>query len=327
VSETVLEVRHLEVAIGGDFEMKPVDDVSFSVEAGEIFGIVGESGCGKSMTALAVQRLLPPTGRIVAGHILLGGTDLAGLSEEELRQRRGAVMSMIFQDPLSSLNPLFTVGDQVAEPLLIHQGMSRGAARARVLELLRAVGIADPERRIDQYPYELSGGMRQRVMIAMAIACNPRLLIADEPTTALDVTIQAQILALLSDRRRALGMAMILITHDLGVIAQHADRLAVMYAGRIVETGTTEQVFAGPSHPYTEALMRSIPALAPEGEELPAIPGTVPALSDLPPGCRFAPRCAYAVEACVRLPADFRVEVAPGHSIACLRFGAPYDRA
>jgi peptide/nickel transport system ATP-binding protein len=320
VSETVLEVRDLEVALGGDLELKPVDGVSFSVEAGEIFGIVGESGCGKSMTALAVQRLLPPTGRIVAGHVLLDGTDLAGLSEEELRRRRGAVISMIFQDPLSSLNPLFTVGDQVGEPLRIHKGMRRAAARARTLELLRDVGIADPDRRIDQYPYELSGGMRQRVMIAMALSCNPRLLVADEPTTALDVTIQAQILALLSERRRELGMAMILITHDLGVIAQYADRLAVMYAGRIVESGTTEQIFAGPSHPYTEALMRSIPAIAPDSEELPVIPGAVPSLGDVPHGCRFAPRCVYANDACGRLSPEFRVEVAPGHSIACLRY-------
>jgi oligopeptide/dipeptide ABC transporter ATP-binding protein len=316
----LLDVRNLEVAIGGDFEVKPVDDVSFSVAPGEIFGIVGESGCGKSMLALAIERLLPPTARIAAGQVVLDGQDLAALEEEELRHLRGGGMAMIFQDPLSSLNPLFTIGEQIAEPLRLHKKMGRAASLERALELLRVTGIADPERRIHQYPYELSGGMRQRAMIAMALACNPRLLIADEPTTALDVTIQAQILALLSERRRELGMAMILITHDLGVIAQYADRVAVMYAGKIVESGTTAQVFAGPSHPYTEALLRSIPALAPDAEELPAIAGTVPPLFDLPPGCRFAPRCAFAERRCSAPDADFRIEVAPGHEIACVRF-------
>jgi oligopeptide/dipeptide ABC transporter ATP-binding protein len=316
----LLDVRNLEVAIGGDFEVKPVDDVSLSVEEGEIFGIVGESGCGKSMLALAIERLLPPTARIAAGRVLLQGQDLAALDEAALRRLRGGGMAMIFQDPLSSLNPLFTIGDQVAEPLRLHKRLGRAAARERALELLRVTGIADPERRLDQYPYELSGGMRQRAMIAMALACNPRLLIADEPTTALDVTIQAQILALLSERRRELGMAMILITHDLGIIAQHADRVAVMYAGKIVESGATREVFAGPSHPYTEALLRSIPALAPEGDELPAISGTVPPLADLPPGCRFAPRCAFAEPRCAALPPDFRIAVAPGHDIACVRY-------
>ncbi len=292
---TVLAVEGLTIAAGPN---ALVEDVSFTVTEGEMLALVGESGCGKSVTALAAMRLLPPALRLAAGRILLDGTDLATLDAETLRRLRGDRIGMIFQEPMTSLDPLYRIGNQIAEPLIRHKGMNARAARARVLELLRLVGIPDPERRIDAYPHEMSGGQRQRVMIAIALACEPRLLIADEPTTALDVTVQAQILELIDRLRHKLGMACLLITHDLGVVAEYCDRAAVMYAGRIVETGPAAGVFAAPRHRYTHALVRTMPSRNPPGETLPAIPGQVPPPGARGQGCAFTPRCAAPLEGC-----------------------------
>ncbi len=292
-SDPVLEIRGLRAVLPG--EAGPItllDNVSLSVRAGETLAVVGESGSGKTMTFRCALGLAPAAARIVAGRVMLEGQDLTLLSPEAMRARRGAVISMIFQDPLTALNPVFTIGSQIAEVIRAHRRTSRQAARALAIDVLRRVHIPDPGRRVDDFPHQLSGGMRQRVLIAMAIALNPKMLIADEPTTALDVTVQAQILELLAELRRESGMGMVLITHDLGLVARHADRVAVMYAGRVVETGTVDEVFAQPLHPYTTALFRSIPSL--EGtaaEMLPAIDGQPPMLADLPPGCAFAPRC------------------------------------
>jgi oligopeptide/dipeptide ABC transporter ATP-binding protein len=316
----LLEVAGLEVTVdAGGVVAKAIEGIGFSVDQGEVLGIVGESGCGKSMTALAIQRLLPASCRITAGSVRFDGVDLLTLSAARMRRVRGADIAMIFQEPLSALNPVFTVGDQIAESLYIHERLGRRAARRRVLELLELVGIPDAGRRIGQYPHELSGGMRQRVMIAMALACRPRLLVADEPTTALDVTIQAQILALIRRLQRELRMATIFITHDLGVIAQFADRVAVMYAGRIVEQTTVEGIFDRPGHPYTRALLKSIPDIANDVDRLTVIPGTVPALGGFPPGCRFAPRCDFARDRCISMPEDFRAYPASDHAVACVR--------
>jgi peptide/nickel transport system ATP-binding protein len=276
----------------------PVSGVSLSVGKGECLGIVGESGCGKTMTVLSVVRLLPPGGRVARGSITLGGTDLATLDETGMRKIRGNRVGMIFQDPMTSLNPCMTIGDQVAETVLLHRDMTRAQARERAVQVLDLVGLPRAEERLDSYPHLLSGGMRQRVMIAMALACEPELLIADEPTTALDVTIQRQILELIEDLRTRLGMAVILVTHDLGVIAGHTDRVAVMYAGKIVETSSTRELFEGPRHPYTEALFRALPENVDVDRRLYAIPGLPPDLSNPPHGCRFAARCAYATEEC-----------------------------
>jgi oligopeptide/dipeptide ABC transporter ATP-binding protein len=277
-----------------------VDGVSFDVRAGETLGIVGESGCGKTVTSLAVLGLLPqPPARIMDGSsVRLGDTELVGAPDARMRALRGNEISMIFQEPMSSLNPVFTVGDQIAETLRLHRGMDRAGARAATIALLDEVGIPDPERRVDEYPHQLSGGMRQRVMIAMAIACAPKLLIADEPTTALDVTIQAQILELLAELRRTHGMAVMLITHDLGVVAEVCDRVVVMYAGQVVETGSVEDIFARPSHPYTRGLLGSLPSLEARGRRLTSIPGTVPSPLQWPAGCRFLARCAMAGPGC-----------------------------
>jgi oligopeptide/dipeptide ABC transporter ATP-binding protein len=319
MAEPLLSVEDLRVAFGPpEREQVAVDGVGFALAPGEVIGIVGESGSGKSLTALSILKLVPnPPGRIAAGRIRFRGQDLLPLGERAMNAIRGRDIAMIFQEPMTALNPVFTIGEQIAETLRVHEGIDRAAARQRAQELLARVGISNPAQRLDQYPHELSGGMRQRVMIAMALACRPQVLIADEPTTALDVTIQAQILALLRDLQRELGMAVVLITHDLGVIAQVVDRVAVMYAGRIVEEGPVAAVFERPSHPYTRLLLESIPSLDHEQERLPSIPGMVPALSQLPSGCRFHPRCPLAKPACAeRPPPAFTVE--DGHRAACI---------
>jgi len=284
--------------------IRAVDGVTISLEQGRTLGLVGESGCGKSVTALSIMRLIDAPGRIEPGsRILFQGTDLATASEEELQELRGNQMAMIFQEPMTSLNPVYPIGQQVAEALRLHRTMRHRAAETRAVELLRQVGIPHPERRVREYSHQLSGGMRQRVMIAMAMACDPMLLIADEPTTALDVTIQAQILALMRDLRRRRNTAILLITHDLGVIAEMADDVAVMYAGRIVEQGPVSQVFASPQHPYTEALLHSLPLLGmTQAEPLKVIRGMVPSPLRWPTGCRFAPRCDYAFDRCAAYP-------------------------
>ncbi|HXQ69451.1 MAG TPA: ABC transporter ATP-binding protein [Pyrinomonadaceae bacterium] len=282
--------------------VRAVEGVSFYLDRGELLGLVGESGCGKSMTALSVMRLVAPPGKIVSGEILFDGKDLLKLSDSEMRQMRGDDIAMIFQDPMTSLNPVYTVGEQIAEALRLHRKMSRKEARQATIEAMREVAIPDPSRRINDYPHQLSGGMRQRVMIAMALACNPKLLIADEPTTALDVTIQAQILELLDELRKQRELAVLLITHDLGVVAEVADRVAVMYTGRIVEESPVEELFARPKHPYTEGLLRSVPKLTGEDvikkERLETIEGVVPSPTDLPSGCHFAPRCPHRMPRC-----------------------------
>ena len=276
-----------------------LDGVSLTVEAGECLGIVGESGSGKTMTALSIMQLLPPGGRIVGGSITLGGADIAAMDDRGMRQIRGNEIGMIFQDPMTSLNPTMTIGDQIAETVILHRRADKKTALARAVEVLGLVGMPHPAERVGNYPHMLSGGMRQRVMIAMALACEPRLLIADEPTTALDVTIQKQILELIDDLRRRLGMAVILVTHDLGVIAGRADRATVMYAGKVVETTTTQRLFANPRHPYTEALFGALPENAVHGSQrLYSIPGMPPDLTEPPPACRFAPRCRYAQDDC-----------------------------
>ena len=279
-----------------------VEQVSFSVEAGEVLGIVGESGCGKSVTSLSVMRLISdPPGRISAGEVLFDGTDLLTLAERDMRKVRGKRIAMIFQEPMTALNPVFSVANQIGEGMRLHLGLSKKEARARTVELLTMVGIPSPERRLDEYPHQLSGGMRQRVMIAMALSCEPDLLFADEPTTALDVTIQAQILALLGELRERTGMGMVFISHDLGVIAEIADRVMVMYAGRVVESAPTTELFANPGHPYTRGLLASLPradAVGEAGGRLAAIAGSVPSLADLKPGCKFKDRCTEAIPAC-----------------------------
>jgi oligopeptide/dipeptide ABC transporter ATP-binding protein len=296
---------------------KAVDGVSYQVQRGETLGVVGESGCGKSVTALSVMRLIPdPPGRIVGGRILFDGVDLASLDDEGIRKIRGNRIGMIFQEPMTSLNPVFTVGDQIMEAVLLHKGVSRAEARAHAIEMLRKVGIPSPESRVDDYPHQMSGGMRQRVMIAMALSCDPQLLIADEPTTALDVTIQAQILDLLRKLQQELGMSVLLITHDLGVVAQNAHSVAVMYAGKVVEYSHTKEVFANPRHPYTVGLFRSIPRLGVKVRRLDTIPGTVPSALEFPSGCRFRNRCPFATDRCTAEEPALR-EIAPGHTAAC----------
>jgi peptide/nickel transport system ATP-binding protein len=297
---------------------RAVDGVGFSVRAGRTLCLVGESGCGKSVTALSILRLVPPPGRIVSGAILYRGQDLLAVSERAMRRIRGKEIAMVFQEPMTSLNPVFTIGSQIGEAVRLHQGLGRAATRARVVEALRLVEMPEPERRADSYPHELSGGMRQRAMIAMALVCEPRLLIADEPTTALDVTIQAQILDLLRGLRERLGMAMLLITHDLGIVAEQADDVAVMYAGRIVEQGSVEDVFERPLHPYTVALMEAMRRLGGSERYLEALPGTVPSLLRLPSGCRFRDRCPRAVDRCASVDPALE-EKRAAHVAACIR--------
>jgi len=299
----LLEVRNLQTHFPTRAGLvRAVDGVSFHLDRGELLGLVGESGCGKSMTALSIMRLITPPGKIVNGEILFDGKDLLKLSDSEMREMRGDDIAMIFQDPMTSLNPVYTVGEQIAEALRLHRKLSRSQARNATIEAMREVAIPDPARRVNDYPHQLSGGMRQRVMIAMALACNPRLLIADEPTTALDVTIQAQILELLDELRKQRELAVLLITHDLGVVAEVADRVAVMYTGRIVEESPVEELFARPKHPYTEGLLRSVPRLTVadlnKNERLETIEGVVPSPTDLPPGCHFAPRCRHRMPRC-----------------------------
>jgi len=297
--------------------VQAVDGVTFKIEPGEKMGLVGESGCGKSVTALSVMRLVPnPPGRIVDGKILFDGRDLVQASDEEMRKIRGAKISMIFQDPMTSLNPVFTVGDQIDEAIILHQNLEPEEAREKTIEMLELVRIPSPEAIAERYPHELSGGMRQRCMIAMALSCRPSLLIADEPTTALDVTIEAQILDLIDDLNKRLGAALMLITHDMGVIAQMCDRVAVMYAGVIVEMADVRTLFEEPLHPYTIGLLQSIPSVAVEKEDLKIIPGSVPNLINPPSGCRFHPRCKLADESCKRERPGL-VDVGNGHLVAC----------
>ncbi len=331
-TEALLEVKGLQTS----FEtprglVRAVDGVSFSIPKGKTLCLVGESGCGKSVTSLSVMRLIPrPPGRIESGEIWFGGRDLLKLSSEEMRKLRGNEISMIFQEPMTSLNPVFTVGDQIGEPLQIHRGMGRSQRRERAIELLKLVGIPAPERRVDDYPHQMSGGMRQRVMIAMALACEPKLLIADEPTTALDVTIQAQILELLRGLQERFGMSILLITHDLGVVAEMAHDVAIMYAGQIVESATVNEVFKNPRMPYTQGLLRSVPRLSAGGERrgrrLESIPGIVPNLLDLPRGCRFQDRCRHVEDKCKQAPVELRGIACQNpdpandeHSIRCVR--------
>ena len=312
----VLSVEGLrtEFRIAGQWRAA-VDGLSLRIGAGETLALVGESGCGKSMTALSVMGLVPkPAGRL-SGRILLDGSDLVAMRERQLEGLRGDRMAMIFQEPMTSLNPVMTIGDQVAESLRVHRGVSRREARRVALGALEEVKIPSAAARFDDYPHQFSGGMRQRVMIALALACEPALLLADEPTTALDVTIQAQVLGLLSDLKARHGMAMLFITHNLGVVAQIADRVAVMYAGQIVEQADVHAVFARPAHPYTAALFAAIPRMDLDGQELVAIPGRVPALDAMPAGCRFQPRCAMAQAGCER--PQVLAEAAPGHGVRC----------
>jgi oligopeptide/dipeptide ABC transporter ATP-binding protein len=316
---SLLSVEGLAVGFGAT---RVLEDVSLHLGEGEVLGVVGESGSGKSMTALAVMGLLPEGGRVAAGRILFEGRDVTRLPEREMLKLRGERVAMIFQEPMTSLNPVFTVGEQIGEVLRFHRGLTRGAARAEAVRLMSLVEIPAAERRVDDYPHQLSGGQRQRVMIAIALACRPKLLIADEPTTALDATVQAGILDLLRGLRRELGMAVLLITHDLGVVSDFADRVAVMYAGRVVETGPAEAIFSRPEHPYTRALLAAIPRLTGMIGALPAIPGTVPPPFALPPGCRFAPRCPHAEAACTAAPPPLIGLGEPGRAAACIRVAA-----
>jgi len=318
----LLEIQGLATEFATDDGIvRAVDGVDLTIGRGETLGVVGESGCGKSVTALSVMKLIPmPPGRIAAGRILWQGRDLVPLGNRAMRALRSKEIAMVFQEPMTSLNPAYTVGDQIGEVLRLHEGLGRREALERTIEMLRLVRIAHPERRVHDYPHHFSGGMRQRVMIAMALACKPKLLIADEPTTALDVTIQAQILELIGELKAKLGMAVMLITHAMGVIAETAQRVVVMYAGRVVEEAPVATLFAAPRHPYTQGLIRSIPRLgvgAGERKRLDAIPGAVPSLHALPPGCRFAPRCPHARAACAAAVPALR-EVAPGQRVACI---------
>ena len=323
----LLEVRGLRTSFHTrDGVVRAVDGIDFHVDRGEIMGLVGESGCGKSVTSLSILRLVAPPGRIEDGEVLFDGEDLLKLSQERMRDLRGDSISMIFQQPTSSLNPVMDVGFQLGEVLEIHRRMKRRVARDRALEMLRMVGIPDPKRRLDAYPHEMSGGMAQRVMIAMALACEPELLIADEPTTALDVTIQAQILDLMRQLQRETGTAIVLITHDLGVVAEMCDRVAVMYAGEIVEQTDVRSLFRDPRHPYTRGLLGSIPSLGAIRDELAVIPGNVPNLIDLPAGCRFAPRCRARLEhgntrALEEHP--LLLPVRAGHDVRCWLYHRP----
>ena len=316
----LLRVEGLTVRLRSDRgPVAAIQDVSFELQPGEVLGLVGESGSGKSVTALSLLRLIPEDAvESIAGQVWFGGNDLLRLSEPRLRQVRGREIGMVFQDPMTSLNPIASIGWQVQEPLRLHLGMGRRAAAARAEALLDLVGIPQPRKRMAQFPHELSGGMRQRVVIAMALACEPKLVIADEATTALDVTTQAQILDLLRSLQARLGMAVIMITHDLGIVAEFADRVQVMYAGRVVEQAPAESLFEVAAHPYTRGLLRSIPSFDDGPERLLGIEGTVPSPYDLPPGCSFAPRCALADTACTTAPPALRM-VTPGRNAACVR--------
>jgi peptide/nickel transport system ATP-binding protein len=320
--ERLLEIRGLQTEfVTDDGVVRAVDGVDLAIERGETLGLVGESGCGKTVTAMSVLKLIPmPPGRIAAGQILWRGRDLVPLRSHDMQEIRSKEIAIIFQEPMTSLNPVYTIGDQISEVIRQHEGLGRRAALDRAVDMLRLVHIPNPERRVRDYPHQFSGGMRQRVVIAMALSCNPALLIADEPTTALDVTIQAQILELLAEIKSRLGMAIILITHAMGVVAETAQRVAVMYAGKVVEEAPVEQLFARPSHPYTQGLIRSIPRIdlaAMRKHRLESIGGAVPSPLDPLPGCRFAPRCPFARANCLEAIPPLR-EIAPGHKVACV---------
>jgi peptide/nickel transport system ATP-binding protein len=319
-ADPLLEIENLKVIFHSDRgrTTHAVDGVDLTVRRGQTLGLVGESGCGKSVTALAIMGLLPKGSAEVTGRIRFDCTDLFGLTDREMRDIRGDRLAMIFQEPMTSLNPVYSIGEQIAETLIRHRGLSRQNARAHTIELMRLVKIPSPEQRVDDYPHRLSGGMRQRVMIAMALACDPKLLIADEPTTALDVTIQAEILDLLRDLKASTGAAIILITHDLGVVAEVCDEVAVMYAGEIVERAPVDVLFASPQHPYTIGLLGSIPRLDLSVDELAAIDGMVPDMAVLPSGCRFAPRCPFVREICTHAPPPL-VHIGPSHGSRCIR--------
>jgi len=322
MAERLLEIRGLKTHFAtDDGVVHAVDGVDLAIDRGETLGMVGESGCGKSVTALSVLKLIPmPPGQIVGGRILWRGRDLVPLGAGDMQKIRSKEIAIVFQEPMTSLNPVYTVGDQIAEVIRLHEGLSRRAALERAVEMLRVVHIPNPERRVRDYPHQFSGGMRQRVMIAMAISCNPALLIADEPTTALDVTIQAQILDLIAEMKARLGMAVMLITHAMGVVAETAQRVVVMYAGRVVEEAPVGELFSQPRHPYTQGLIRSIPRIdtaATHKPRLEAIAGVVPSPLDPMPGCRFAPRCPFAKAACLETEPPLR-EIAAGHKVACV---------
>lgn len=318
----LLEVNDLKTYFYTDAGCaKAVDGVTFSLDKGQVLGIVGESGCGKSVTSLSIMGLVDPvTGRNEGGSIFFDGQDLLKMPKKEMMKLRGNKISMIFQEPMTSLNPVFTVGYQIEEALILHMNMNKKEARERAIELLKLVGIPEAEKRVDEYPHQLSGGMRQRVMIAMALSCNPELLIADEPTTALDVTIQAQILELLMDLKQKLNMAIIIITHDLGVIAEMADEVVVMYAGEVVEKARTRDLFAHPNHPYTIGLMHSIPDINEEVDRLQTLEGLVPSLYDMPGGCRFGPRCDRFCEECGKAAIPL-TDLKDGRQVRCRRYG------
>ncbi|MBG9690162.1 ABC transporter ATP-binding protein [Lysinibacillus sp. RSDA_15] len=326
--DTVLEVKNLQTYFySSEGVAKAVDGVSFTLQKGETLGIVGESGCGKSMTSLSLLRLVPsPPGKIINGEILLNNTDILKLSDEELRKIRGNKISMIFQEPMTSLNPVLSVGEQIAESIRLHQGLSRKEAWQKAVDMIRLVGIPAPEKRAKQEPYQLSGGMRQRIMIAMALACTPDVLIADEPTTALDVTIQAQIIDIIQNLQKQLGMSILFITHDLGVVAEVCDKIAVMYAGQVVEEGTTDSLFEKPLHPYTNGLIQSLPKLYEDQEELSTIQGTVPSPYHYPSGCRYAERCPFATELCREKQPEL-LTIEPGKKVRCWMYSKEWQVA
>jgi len=324
MAERLLDIQGLKTHFRTDDGMvRAVDGVDLTIDRGETLGVVGESGCGKTVTAMTVLKLIQmPPGEIVAGRVLWQGRDLVPLAPEAMRRIRTKEIAIIFQEPMTSLNPAYTVGEQIAEALRLHEGLNRRDAMDRTIEMLRLVHIPTPERRVRDYPHQFSGGMRQRVMIAMALSCSPMLVIADEPTTALDVTIQAQILDLLAEMKQRFGMAIMLITHAMGVVAETAQRVAVMYAGRVVEEATVERLFANPLHPYTQGLIRSIPRIDKDAgtrARLEAIGGVVPSLIDPPPGCRFAPRCRFARPACTDAVPELR-PIEPDHKVACILY-------
>ena len=322
----LLEVNNLRTSFFTDAgEVKAVDGVSFTLDHGKVLGIVGESGSGKSVTAYSIMQILAPTGKIVGGSVKLDGQELVGADEKVMRSVRGNRISIIFQDPMTSLNPTYTVGHQLMEAILLHTKRNRREAKERALEMLRLVNVNEPEKRLKQYPYELSGGMRQRVMIAMALACEPDILIADEPTTALDVTIQAQILELMQDLQKRLGMAIIMITHDLGVVAQMCDEIVVMYAGSICEQGTADEIFYNPHHEYTKGLLRSIPTAANNGQRLQPITGTPIDLLNMPKGCPFAPRCEAALKICLEQRPERMVINCDHHATCWMNVKAALD--
>lgn len=321
MSDKLLEIKDLVVSFkSGKERVEVLGGINITIEKGKIVGVVGESGCGKTLTALSVMGLLPvPPARIDKGEVLFNGVDMLSLSDEKLRKYRGNKVSMIFQEPVSSLNPVYTVGDQIGEVIRTHENTTKSEEKERVIDLLKLVGIPSPESRYNNYPHEMSGGMCQRIMIAMALACNPELLIADEPTTALDVTIQAGILALINELRDRIGMAVMLITHDLGVVSQVADEIYVIYAGKVVESGTINEVFSMPSHPYTIGLINSIPSLEEKKEKLYSISGLIPSPNEFPEGCRFNNRCEYAFDECFRTEPSL-MDLDGKHKSACFKY-------